>query len=124
MADTSNSYPEYANYQAYSRYADLDLRQDDHHSRVSEYDAFSNVVAPAEYLEAPPTITPMWSEPTTVDPDYFEISPLANVHDSMSLHFLVQTSIADAKGFKLLSYNELDDLKKVSGARLFDCQGR
>lgn len=39
---------------------------------------------------------------------YFEVSPSVNVQDAVSMHFLVQSTISAAKGFRVMSYDELE----------------
>jgi hypothetical protein len=77
------------------------------------FDGFLNAQEPQHYLEAPATLNPgRNSSYDLANQSYFDISPLLNVSDPVNLHFLVQTSIADSKGFKILSYQELEEAKK------------
>jgi hypothetical protein len=110
-------YPEYEEYQNYCRIEDEVVAD----ASGSIYDAFENAQSAHHYLNAPPTIMQSASSKQLSDhgdisvTDYFHISPLANLQDPVSVHFMTQTSIADAKGFQLLSYQELEDIKKKCG---------
>lgn len=86
------------------------------------YNGFSEVTDPSQYLNAPSTLLTRSSDPSdgfdmrqavdSSDSEYFEISPLLNTKDPMTMHFMVQSTLASAKGYKILSYQELDDLRK------------
>lgn len=86
------------------------------------YDGFSEVTDPSQYLNAPSTLLTRASDPSagfdmhhtsgSSDSEYFEISPLLNIKDPMTMHFMVQSTLASAKGYKILSYQELNDLRK------------
>lgn len=78
-----------------------------------EFDGFLNAQEPQHYLDAPATLNPgLNTSYDMASQSYFDISPLLNIRDPINLHFLVQTSIADSKGFKILSYQELEEAKK------------
>ncbi|ANB15389.1 hypothetical protein AWJ20_3016 [Sugiyamaella lignohabitans] len=101
-------YPEYAEYQKYLQY---------NGSSSSLYNAFENAQSAQQYLDAPPSQKQNSLPPANYNVDiakseYFNISPEVNILDPVALHFNVQTAITDAKGFNILSYQELEDLKK------------
>uniref|UniRef100_A0A060TGE2 ARAD1D22880p n=1 Tax=Blastobotrys adeninivorans TaxID=409370 RepID=A0A060TGE2_BLAAD len=95
------------------------------------FDGFAHAQSPQHYLNAPATINstdsgggnPQYSPMDISSSSYFDVSPLLNVHDTMALHYLVQKSIADAKGYRVLSYQELDEAmneSKMLHSRLSD----
>lgn len=84
--------------------------------QTTAYNGFAEVDSPEQYLNAPKTINITGNHPPyTMDisnQSFFDLSPMLNVQDPVSLHFLVQNAIGESKGFKILSYQELDDAKK------------
>ncbi|ODQ64575.1 hypothetical protein NADFUDRAFT_83531, partial [Nadsonia fulvescens var. elongata DSM 6958] len=51
--------------------------------------------------------------PIPIDPSsHYEISPLLNQNDQVSVNFLIQSAMIESKGFKILSYQDIDPLKK------------
>ncbi|KAA8914095.1 hypothetical protein TRICI_002992 [Trichomonascus ciferrii] len=85
-------------------------------SNTTAYNAFAHADSPEHYLNAPKTIN-VDGGPYSLDisnPSYYDLSPMLNVQDPVALHFLVQSSIAESKGYKVLSSQELDDAKKES----------
>lgn len=94
-------------------------------SNTTAYNAFAHADSPEHYLNAPKTIN-VDGGPYSLDisnPSYYDLSPMLNVQDPVSLHFLVQSSIAESKGYKVLSSQELDEAKKEStllGSRISD----
>lgn len=83
-------------------------------SNTTAYNAFAHADSPEHYLNAPKTIN-VDGGPYSLDisnPSYYDLSPMLNVQDPVALHFLVQSSIAESKGYKVLSSQELDEAKK------------
>lgn len=97
------------------------------------FDGFAHAQSPQQYLNAPTTINHseggggnrQYSPMDISSSSYFDVSPLLNVNDTMALHYLVQKSIADAKGYRVLSYQELDEAineSKMLHSRLSDLE--
>ena len=101
----------------------LNLYSTSSSSSSQPFDAFSNAQSPIEYLTAPSTININShnsakfgaNSPYLFDisnSSFFDLSPMLSVDDPVSLHFLVQNAIAESKGFRIFSYQELNEVKK------------
>lgn len=113
-------YPEYDDYQLYQRLAynnsnnapDEGVRKSQDELGGFVFDAFADASSSDQYMQAPGSLRRGRVEPSqAVDiasNDYFQVSPNVDTRDAVTMHFLVHSTISRAKGFRVMSYDELE----------------